>query len=89
MNLSPGTLVLATPDASTVTLRVPWASAGETAVTSVPETTMELVAATKPTFTLVVPIRLVPVMFTVVPPAVGPEVGETEVTEGWPVNCRR
>ena len=28
------------------------------------------------------PVKLVPVMVTVVPPAVGPEVGETAVTVG-------
>ena len=56
--------------------------AGETAVISVDETTVKLVAATVPKTTLVAPVKLVPVMVTVVPPAVGPEVGEMAVTVG-------
>ena len=49
---------------------------------SVAETTVKLVAATVPKTTLVAPVKLVPVMVTVVPPAGGPEVGETAVTVG-------
>ena len=59
-------------------------SAGETAVISVDETTVKLVAAIWPKATLVAPVKLVPVMVTVVPPAVGPELGETPVTVGAP-----
>ena len=60
----------------------PAAWAGETAVISVAETTVKLVAATVPKSTLVAPVKPVPVMVTVVPPAVVPEVGEIEVTAG-------
>ena len=56
-------------------LWVPAAWAGETAVIWVSETTVKLVAATAPKSTLVAPVKPVPVMVTVVPPAVGPEVG--------------
>jgi len=58
------------------------ASAGETAVISVAETTVKLEAATELKTTLVAPVKLVPVMVTVVPPAGGPEVGEMEVIVG-------
>ena len=61
---------------------VPAAWAGETALMSVEETTLKLVAATAPKTTLVAPVKLVPVMVTVVPPVVGPELGEMEVTVG-------
>jgi hypothetical protein len=43
---------------------------------------VKLVAATEPKTTLVAPVRLVPVIVTVVPPEVDPEVGEREVTVG-------
>ena len=51
---------------------------------SVEETTVKLVAATLLKTTLVAPVKPVPPMVTVVPPAGGPEVGETEVTAGGP-----
>jgi hypothetical protein len=63
-------------------LWAPAACAGETAVISVEDTTVKLVAATAPKATLVAPVNPVPVMVTVVPPAVVPEVGEMEVTAG-------
>jgi len=56
-------------------------SAGETAVIVV-AATVKQVAATKPKTTLVAPVKPVPVMVTVEPPAVGPDVGEMEVTVG-------
>jgi len=65
-------------------LRTLSACAGETAVISVEETTVKLVAATPPKRTLVAPVKFVPVMVTVVPPVLGPEVGETLVTVGAP-----
>ncbi len=49
--------------------------AGEVAVIWVSETTVKLVAAVAPKATAVAPVKPVPVMVTVVPPAVGPEVG--------------
>jgi hypothetical protein len=51
-------------------------------VIRVDEDTLTLVAATPPKSTLVAPLRLVPLMVTLVPPAVGPDVGEMEVTVG-------
>ena len=66
----------------TVTLTVPAASAGSTAVICVAELTVKLVAAVLPNFTAVAPVKLVPVMTTVVPPAVGPVLGLTAVTVG-------
>jgi hypothetical protein len=56
--------------------------AGETAVISVEETTLKLVAATAPKATLVAPEKPVPVTVTVVPPVVGPELGEIDVMVG-------
>ena len=43
---------------------------------------MKLEAAVAPKSTAVAPVKLVPVMVTEVPPAVGPEVGATELTVG-------
>jgi hypothetical protein len=48
----------------------------------VSDTTLKLVAATEPNTTLVAPVKLVPVIVTVVPPAAVPEVGEMPVTAG-------
>ena len=44
--------------------------------------TVKPVAAVPPKFTLVAPVKLVPVMVTDVPPAVEPDVGEMLVTVG-------
>jgi hypothetical protein len=41
-------------------------------------------AAAAPKFTAVVPVKFVPRMVTLVPPAAGPWVGEIEVTSGGP-----
>jgi hypothetical protein len=41
-----------------------------------------LVAATVPKFTAVAPVRFVPVIVMLVPPATGPEVGLIDVTVG-------
>ena len=49
---------------------------------SVLDTTVKLVARTAPKATLVAPLNPLPVMVTVVPPAVGPEFGVTAVTDG-------
>ena len=48
----------------------------------VPETTVKLAAANPPNPTLVAPVNPLPVIVTVVPPVVGPEVGEIEVIAG-------
>ena len=48
----------------------------------VPLTTTTLLAAVPPILTLAPDTNPVPVMLTAVPPAVGPEVGEIELTVG-------
>ena len=67
----------------TVTSTVPAACAGATAVIDVADFTVKLVAAVPPKETAVAPFRFFPLMVTVVPPAVGPEVGLMPVTVGW------
>jgi hypothetical protein len=52
------------------------------AVTFVGDVTVTPVAADPPNVMLVVPVRWVPVMVTLVPPVVDPEVGVTDVTVG-------
>jgi len=66
----------------TVTSTVPAVPAGETAVILVSESILKLAAALLPNRTEVAPLRLVPVMATVVPPNVGPLDGLTPVTIG-------
>ena len=56
--------------------------AGEVAVIDVAELTVKPVAAVAPNLTAVAPVKPVPVIVTLVPPAVGPAVGEIEVTVG-------
>ena len=65
--------------ALTVTAPLP---AGATAVIWVAELTVKLVAAVPPNVTAVVPVRFVPVMVTLVPPAAGPDVGARPVMVG-------
>ena len=68
---------------STVTSTVPDAAAdGETAVMDVSEFTVKLLAGLEPNETVLAPVKPVPVTVIVVPPAVGPESGETPVTAG-------
>jgi hypothetical protein len=69
------------PPVVTVTSTVP-VPAGAVAVIEVAELTVKPVAGVAPNVTAVAPAKLVPVMVTVVPPAVGPEVGEIEVIVG-------
>jgi hypothetical protein len=66
----------------TKTSTEPEAPAGETAVILVDEDTLKLVAGTVPKSTLVAALKLVPRMVTLVPPLVGPVVGEMDVTVG-------
>ena len=66
----------------TVTSTVPAAPAGAVAVIEVALLTVKVVAAVAPNLTPVAPVKLVPVMVTEVPPAVGPELGLTEETVG-------
>ena len=60
---------------------VPAEPAGEVAVTLVALLTVN-VAVAVPNFTLVAPVKLVPVTVTLAPPAVEPDVGLTAVTVG-------
>ncbi len=64
------------PVVLTWTMLGPAVAAGVTAVIEVAVATT-LVAAMLPTFTLVAPVKLVPVMVIVVPPRVEPDVGLT------------
>jgi len=82
VNWSAVTWALVPAGVVTKILRMLTACAGETAMISVLETTVKLVAATAPKRTLVAPVKFVPVMVTVVPPVIGPELGETPVTAG-------
>ena len=66
---------------TTVTSTTP-VPAGLVAVICVAELTVKLLAATVPEFTAVAPVRSVPVIVTVVPPAAGPGVGLMPVTLG-------
>jgi hypothetical protein len=68
----------------TVTSTVPATCAGLLAVTLVSELTTTPVAAVAPKWTAVAPVNPHPVMVTVVPPNVEPNVGETDVTVGAP-----
>ena len=61
---------------------VPARCIGVIASTSVLLTTVKLVAATVPNDTLVVPVRLIPVIVTISPPAVTPVAGNTAVGAG-------
>ena len=75
-------VALVPEDVVTVTLTVPAAPAGEVAVIDVAELTVNDVAAVLPKFTVVAPVKSVPVSVTLVPPTVGPLVGEMPVTVG-------
>ena len=63
------------PTVVTVTSTVPAAPAGEVAVMDVAELTVKDVALVAPNFTADAPVKLVPVMVTLAPPAVPPLVG--------------
>ena len=56
----------------TMTSTVPAAWEGDTALMDVSELTVKLVAATPPNVTLAAPVKPLPVMVTLVPPAVVP-----------------
>ena len=69
------------PGVLTVTSTVP-EPAGEVAVTCVADSALSALAFAEPNLTSLAPVRFVPVIVTVVPPAAGPLVGETFVTVG-------
>jgi hypothetical protein len=74
-------VVLMPPAVVTVTSTVP-EPGGEVAVICEALTTLTFVAPLCPKLTAVAPVRLVPVIVTLVPPPVGPEVGLIAVTVG-------
>ena len=81
MNWSAAVVAEVPPTVVTLTSSVP-VPAGEVAVIDVAELTVKPVAAVAPNVTADAPVNPVPVIVTVVPPAVGPEVGEIDVTVG-------
>ena len=64
----------------TLTATLPRARAGATAVICVSSTTVKDTAGSGPNFTAVAPVKLRPVMTTLVPPDAGPDVGVNDVT---------
>jgi len=70
------------PGAVTVTSTAPAVCAGEVAVMLVADTTVNDEAAVEPNDTPVAPVKFVPVIVTLVPPAVGPAAGVSDVTVG-------
>ena len=74
-------MVAVPPAVVTVMLFKPAVPAGVLAEIKV-EVLLKRVAATPPTFTLVAPVKLVPVIVMVVPPVTGPEIGVTVVMVG-------
>jgi hypothetical protein len=75
-------VLLVPPEVVTVIPTVPALPAGEVAVIEVALFTVKLAAAVVPNLTRVAPVKAVPAMVTVVPPATGPLVGFTAVTVG-------
>jgi hypothetical protein len=80
--LSGEPVALVPPEVVTVTSTVPAAPAGAVAVIWVALLTVKPVAAFAPKLTAVAPVNPVPLIVTLVPPAVGPDAGLTPVTEG-------
>ena len=73
---------LVPPTVATNTLEAPPLPAGVVAVILVALTTVKLVAGVPPMVTPVAPVKFVPVIVMVVPPAGEPLVGEILVTVG-------
>src|SRR5262252_5840130 len=81
-NLNWSAAVVADVPAGVVTVMStdwPAVPAGSVAVIWVGETTWKVVAGVLPNITLVAPVKLVPVIVTVAPPAAGPLAGDTAV----------
>ncbi len=70
------------PGLSTWTLTVPTAWAGVLTRSWLADSTVVPVPATPPNVTRLAPVRFEPVTVTVVPPAVGPDAGDSERTAG-------
>jgi hypothetical protein len=83
LNRSADVRALVPCDVVTVMSTVPAFSAGETALIVVAELTEKLVALTEPNFTADAPVKFVPVIVTVVPPATGPLGGLILVIVGF------
>ena len=77
-------VVLVPPAVVTVMSTVPALPAGAVAVIWVPLLTVKAVAAVAPNLTALAPARFVPVIVTLVPPAVGPAAGLMLVIVGGP-----
>jgi hypothetical protein len=85
VNLSAVEIALVPAAFVTVTSTVPAAPAGVTAVINVSDWTVKLAAAVEPNLTVEVTLQYPrPVIDTVVPPAMEPELGLTPVTLGGP-----
>ena len=78
--MSEASTTLVPPVVVTVTLTAP-VSAGEVAVIAVADVTVKLTAVA-PNLTDVAPVRLTPVIVTLVPPLWGPVGGARELTPG-------
>jgi hypothetical protein len=74
-------VALVPPGVVTVTSTVP-VPAGVVAMIAVALATVNELAAVPPNLTAVAPVRLVPVIVTLLPPAAGPDDGDTPVTVG-------
>jgi len=79
--LSAAELADVPPGVVTVTSMVPLPG-GAVAVMLVADTTVNDEAAVEPNDTPVAPVKFVPVIVTLVPPAVGPAAGVSDVTVG-------
>ena len=75
------------PPEVTRTSRAPAEPAGVTAVMRVLLTTTTLVAAAPPTVTVAPAAKFVPVRVSAVPPAAGPDTGDTEDSVGVTVDA--
>jgi hypothetical protein len=75
-------VVLVPAGVVTVMSTLPTLPAGEVAVIDVLLPTLNDVAVVLPNFTAVAPVKFVPVIVRLVPPAGGPLFGEIEVTVG-------
>jgi hypothetical protein len=76
------------PGVVTRTSTAPAACGGVTAVIEVRLVTVKLAAAVPPNVTAITPVKFLPAMMTLVPPAVGPLFGETEATVGAPMKVK-
>src|SRR5271165_2714506 len=80
-------MALAPAGSVTVTSTVAAGSAGLTAVIEVGELIVNSTAGLEPTLTSLAPVNSVPAIFTGVPPAAGPALGEIPVTTGDTSTC--